>query len=241
MVVHYLYSGVGGILMSTQSNKISKVLTELVDQHFFHYQGAQTELTYQLALAFLQEADQIGSAFADSYPYNSAELGMQLLRQAAEQRHTAAMTQLAERLLAQEDTQTLEEAKEWLLRAAEIGDIEAMWTLGSYILDGTWDQPREDGVYWLKQAYQRGHLAALYEWIGRLLNGDGIAPNVKEGERLLRHLADLGQLMAMHLLGKRLYEGRGLKENQKEGLYWLQRAANAGDQQAKAYLLRIGG
>lgn len=174
-----------------------------IRKHFQFHHTVDAQIALTLALAFFTENSQIGSLYRDSYAYDPAREGAKWLFLAAEKGCPVAMYELGWRLIDCESEleQDVKAGEEWLRKAAAAGNTDAMWSLGSYYLDGEGlPRNKEEGIYWLQKSYQQGNLGALYEWIYRLQKGDGVAQDVAEAERLLRHLAEIGQRKAIQML-----------------------------------------
>jgi TPR repeat protein len=77
---------------------------------------------------------------------------------------------------------------------------------------------------------------AKLELAVRLLDGLQMKRNVREGETLLRELAEAGDTDSMLELGGRLLDGKSVKSATKEGEAWLRKAAATGTKSAMARL-----
>jgi TPR repeat protein len=170
-----------------------------------HLPNHVEKLMCEIGVALLNEAATVGSLRMDSRTYFQEVAGERWLRQAAESGNPQAMYEWGWRMVCGEAciAQDIDTGKKLLRQAAEAGETKAMWEMGSLLLDGEYlPRDEQEGRLWYERAIAQGDTDALYDWIIRLLNGEGIAPDVKQAEHLLRHLSATGMHSAKDMLKK---------------------------------------
>jgi TPR repeat protein len=75
---------------------------------------------------------------------------------------------------------------------------------------------------------ERGDPDAQFELGLRLVTGEGITKNEKQGVEFLRKAADQNHLRAQHVLGSLYEEGVGVKQDPAKAIEWYRKAANNG-------------
>lgn len=155
----------------------------------------------------------------------------------AEQGDANAQVWLARSLL---QTNELEEAIVWLVRAAEKGHLDARALLGlSYLTGRAVTRNPEEALKWLRPAAEKGYPKAE-GLLGMALITAAEVRNNEEGLLWIRKAAAGGDPLGQALLGKYLLFGEnGLKKNESEGATWLRRAAEQGDAGAQYILANL--
>ncbi|MFD1423907.1 tetratricopeptide repeat protein [Laceyella tengchongensis] len=170
-----------------------------------HLPNHVEKLMCEIGVALLNEAATVGSLRMDSRTYFQEVAGDRWLRQAAELGNPQAMYELGWRMVCGEAfiAQDIDTGEKLLRQAAEAGETKAMWELGCLLLDGEYlPRDEQEGRLWYERAIAQGNTDSLYDWIIRLLNGEGIAPDPKQAEQLLRHLSATGMRAAKDMLKK---------------------------------------
>jgi TPR repeat protein len=159
------------------------------------------------------------------------ELGVELLREAADKGDLRSMNMLA----------TLYEigygvkvrsrhwAKHWLRRAAtEAGDAEAMRKLGVIYREARSDS----ALYWLSEAVAAGSSDAGVDLGFMNAHGVIVPRDTAEAIRLYRSAAAGGSARGMFALGRAFQTGFGVRQDQARAHDWYLRAACAGSADA---------
>ncbi|AUS08993.1 hypothetical protein C1X05_09140 [Laceyella sacchari] len=188
------------------TNLTDEEMEQVVEAYLrIHLSNHAEKLMCEIGVALLNEAATVGSLRMDSRTYSQEVAGERWLRQAAELGNPQAMYELGWRMVCGEAciTQDIDTGEKLLRQAAEAGETMAMWELGCLLLDGEYlPQNEQEGRLWYERAIAQGNTDALYDWIIRLLNGEGIAPDPKQAEHLLRHLSATGMRSAKDMLKK---------------------------------------
>lgn len=168
-------------------------------------------------------------------------LARQCYRKAGELGHRRAAYMLAECLRhglggAAEPAQALT----WYHRAATLFDAKLALADLYYHGIGVVCNYRE-AYRWFEQAVAEHEDAyALYSLGYCLLHGQGVRRDVKLALRHLRRSAVLGEVNAQYELGSAYYRGTGVAKNPRLAMKWLRMAARQGQEEARAFLERIG-
>jgi len=152
----------------------------------------------------------------------------------AEQGDINAEVWLARHLM---QTNALEEAVAWLVRAAEKGHVEARTLLGlSYFTGRAVTRNPEEALKWLRLAADKGYPKAE-GLLGLTYVTAAEVRNEAEGRRWARQAAAAGDPLGQALLGEFMLYGRaGVEKNEREGVAWVRKASEQGDARAQ-YLL----
>lgn len=155
----------------------------------------------------------------------------------AEQGDADAQVWLARTLF---QTNELEEAIAWLVRAADKGHPEAQTLLGlSYFTGRAVTRSPEEAVKWLRLAAERNYPKAE-GLLGLTFITTAEMRNHDEGRRWVRKAAVDGDPLGQTLLGELLVFGRaGVEKNEVEGAIWVRKAAEQGDARAQYELARL--
>lgn len=155
----------------------------------------------------------------------------------AEQGDADAQVWLARSLF---QTNELEEAIVWLVRAADKGHPEAQTLLGlSYYTGRAVTRSPEEAVKWLHLAAEKNYPKAE-GLLGLAFITTAEVRNHEEGQRWVRKAAADGDPLGQTLLGELLMFGRsGVEKNEAEGAIWVRKAAEQGDARAQYELARL--
>lgn len=152
----------------------------------------------------------------------------------AEQGDANAQVWLARALL---QTNELEEAVAWLVKAADTGHVEAQTLLGlSYLTGRAVTRSPADALKWLRLAADKGYPKAE-GLLGLAYVTAAEVRNDAEGQRWARKAAAAGDPLGQTLFGEFLLFGRaGVVKDEREGVAWVRKASEQGDARAQ-YLL----
>lgn len=167
--------------------------------------------------------------------FNLAE---QWLRKSADQGDPLAkqmLTVVANAREAERSPEALAKSVTFLQEKAKEGHASAQFELGRLYRNGD-GVPKDIGIAndWERKAAQQDHPEALADRAVRLLEGQELAADLKEGMRLLRRSGALGHARAQRLLGRLHDKGLVVKKDVVEALHWYELAARGGLAQANA-------
>jgi hypothetical protein len=128
----------------------------------------------------------------------------------------------------------------WYRQAATLFDAKLALADLYYHGEGVVRNYRE-AYRWFEQAVaQHEDAYALYSLGFCLLHGQGVRREVKLALRHLRRAAVLGEVNAQYELGAAYYRGAGIVKSPRLAMKWLRMAASHGQEEARAFLERIG-
>jgi len=167
-------------------------------------------------------------------------LGVELLKQAAEQGSVPAMYELGDRLRRGAGTpQNLDAARRWLERSSAAGDPKSMCSLGKLLIDSVpFEGAVSRGIEWLEQAGEQDP-AAAFELGRRRLLGLGMPIDLELGLACLEDAAERGCPSAMAMFGEELVSGVRLPKDAERGLRFLEDAVESGETAALMRFVRV--
>jgi TPR repeat protein len=112
----------------------------------------------------------------------------------------------------------------WLRRASDLGNAVAMLQLAELLLETDPKGASVEAFDLYHRAISAGYRSAKVYLAARLLTGDGLPANVREGWRLLTDAAAQGSQFAHFRLAAFLIDGTWIEKDISAGLAWLRRA-----------------
>lgn len=196
--------------------------------HWFARAAAQGNATAKYCLAALSLFDHTAAL--------PAEQLLQLLTEAAEAKHPAAMFHLGELYrIGRGVPVSLPDAETWLRRAAANGHVAANLSLVRLLL--SLDPPDHDSAAALcRQAAEAGDGQAQLLLGQMYQSGTGVPKDGREAARWLSKAADQGVIVAYEKLGALYSEGTVLEQDFRAAADWFHRAAAEGSADALYHL-----
>ena len=152
---------------------------------------------------------------------NSKAISM--IKKAAELGNAKAQTVLA---VFYAETDDLEKAFEWYLKAAEQGSPDAMCEVGKYYREGYGVKKNpEEGVRWLLKSAEKGNDEAARQLGYCYKNGAGVKKDLAEAFKWFIKSAEQGNAQAQFNVAVLYSLGKGVKEDPEESFKWMLKSA----------------
>lgn len=161
---------------------------------------------------------------------NCPDDGEAWLRKAAASGDCFAMERLGQRLF--EGIGLVPQRAEgidWLTQAIALGSVSAKYTLAVWLLENLTHNDGLEAIRLLEDSARAGFLSAQTELGMRLLSGESVPTQVRQGRLWIQSAAVAGDRLAAIVLGRWLVKGKYLPADTVEGRAFLARAGASSD------------
>lgn len=121
---------------------------------------------------------------------------------------------------------------------AESGDAEALYQLSRLHERGYDSIPRDSvrAITLLRRAAEGGYAPAANMLGYKLIKGEGMAQDPKEGLEWVERAAEAGDPKALSNIGYLLLNGEGIEKDESKAAFWLEKASDKGNSTARSML-----